>query len=270
MNKAAKAFMDRVQEKTGHPVMLYSFGYFFVNHVDKNLGYPVWYARYANSPIGADLKELALWQHTDSGTAGGLHPIDLNTTGGRWGFWDADDPKPVIKPVSVKKPESKPKEISGVYIVEAGDTLSEIAAAHHMSTHDLAQLNGIEDVDVIHIGQRLNTKTPARKVAGHADKVYTVHSGDTLSALAIKLHTSQRELMRLNGIDNANVLSIGQKLKYNGKQEPTVHKTMHKVVSGDTVSELAHEYGSTLAQIKSWNHLNDNYTIYAGQSLRVK
>jgi GH25 family lysozyme M1 (1,4-beta-N-acetylmuramidase) len=44
----------------------------------------------------------------------------------------------------------------------------------------------------------------------------------------------------------------------------------HKVVSGDTVSKLASKYGSTLAQIKTWNDLDSKYTIYAGKSIRVK
>jgi GH25 family lysozyme M1 (1,4-beta-N-acetylmuramidase) len=44
----------------------------------------------------------------------------------------------------------------------------------------------------------------------------------------------------------------------------------HTVVSGDTVSALAVHYGSTVAQIKSWNNLDANYTIYVGKSIRVK
>lgn len=44
----------------------------------------------------------------------------------------------------------------------------------------------------------------------------------------------------------------------------------HTVLAGDTVYSLSREYGSTIAQIKSWNHLDDDYTIYVGQILRVK
>ncbi|XKE73671.1 LysM peptidoglycan-binding domain-containing protein [Cytobacillus kochii] len=39
---------------------------------------------------------------------------------------------------------------------------------------------------------------------------------------------------------------------------------------GETVSELAKKYGSTIKQIKNWNDLDNNYTIYVGESLRVK
>ncbi|MGE8203977.1 N-acetylmuramoyl-L-alanine amidase [Heyndrickxia sp. NPDC080065] len=44
----------------------------------------------------------------------------------------------------------------------------------------------------------------------------------------------------------------------------------HTVVSGDTVYSLSRQYGSTIDQIKTWNNLDDNYTIYVGQVLRVK
>lgn len=46
--------------------------------------------------------------------------------------------------------------------------------------------------------------------------------------------------------------------------------TYYKVVSGDTASAIAKKFGVTLAQLKQWNDLNANYTIYAGESIRVK
>ncbi len=44
----------------------------------------------------------------------------------------------------------------------------------------------------------------------------------------------------------------------------------HTVVSGDTVYSLSQRYGSTVQQIKDWNGLDANFTIYVGQVLRVK
>jgi N-acetylmuramoyl-L-alanine amidase len=44
----------------------------------------------------------------------------------------------------------------------------------------------------------------------------------------------------------------------------------HTVVSGDTVYALSRTYGSTVQQIRDWNNLDANYTIYVGQRLRVK
>lgn len=58
----------------------------------------------------------------------------------------------------------------------------------------------------------------------------------------------------------------------NNKQQHTVAPQVvnHEVQPGDTVSKLAKQYGSTLAQIKTWNSLDKNYTIFAGKKIRVK
>ncbi len=55
---------------------------------------------------------------------------------------------------------------------------------------------------------------------------------------------------------------------FNLKKKSTV--VYHTVVSGDTVYSLSRKYGSTVAQIKNWNGLDDDYTIIVGQRLRVK
>ncbi|GIN38441.1 N-acetylmuramoyl-L-alanine amidase [Heyndrickxia oleronia] len=46
--------------------------------------------------------------------------------------------------------------------------------------------------------------------------------------------------------------------------------TYHTVVAGDTVYSLSRQYGSTIQQIRDWNGLDANYTIYVGQVLRVR
>ncbi|QUG41564.1 LysM peptidoglycan-binding domain-containing protein [Psychrobacillus sp. INOP01] len=50
------------------------------------------------------------------------------------------------------------------------------------------------------------------------------------------------------------------------KKSRTVY---HTVVSGDTVYSLSQRYGGTAQQIKDWNGLDANYTIFIGQVLRL-
>ena len=45
---------------------------------------------------------------------------------------------------------------------------------------------------------------------------YTVHSGDTLSAIATRYHTSVSALAKLNHISNPNRISVGQVIKLPG------------------------------------------------------
>lgn len=56
----------------------------------------------------------------------------------------------------------------------------------------------------------------------------------------------------------------------NVKAKPKGEYKTHEVVPGDTVSKLAAKYGSTIQQIKDWNKLDKNYTIYAGKTIRVR
>jgi LysM repeat protein len=86
---------------------------------------------------------------------------------------------------------------------------------------------------------------------------------------------STSALASINGIRNPNVIRAGQVLKISGassKVTTTISAkvTYHKVVRGETVSELAKRFGSSIANIKAWNHLNSRCTIYVNQNLRVK
>lgn len=109
---------------------------------------------------------------------------------------------------TVAKPQPKPA--GKTYTVKSGDTLSEIAAKHGMTTNALANLNGIKNANLIYPGQVLSVTGTAKS----ADKVYTVKSGDVLSVIAQKLGVSVSHLTSKNGIKNANLIHPGQKLKY--------------------------------------------------------
>jgi LysM repeat protein len=108
----------------------------------------------------------------------------------------------------------------GTYIVRAGDTLSSIAARYGVSTKTLARSNGIANVNLIYLGQRLvvpgagSAPAPAKRSAPAAATggVYIVRSGDTLGKIAARYGTSVSALMRANGIANPNRIWVGQRL----------------------------------------------------------
>ncbi len=83
------------------------------------------------------------------------------------------------------------------YTVQAGDTLSAIAAKYGTTYQELAALNGISDPNVIHVGQVL-------KVSGSAGgRTYTVQSGDTLWDIAqnqLGDGARFREIIAINGL----------------------------------------------------------------------
>ncbi|RID87040.1 LysM peptidoglycan-binding domain-containing protein [Peribacillus asahii] len=54
------------------------------------------------------------------------------------------------------------------------------------------------------------------------------------------------------------------------KKKKADDKEYHTVVKGDTVTKIAKKYGTTIVKIKSWNKLDDKYTVRIEQNLRVK
>lgn len=107
--------------------------------------------------------------------------------------------------------------------------------------------------------------------ASSIEKLHIVKAGDTLSEIAVKYGTTVAKLQQLNNLKNPNLIYVGQKIKVYGNSTNSTNSAKYHVVKpGDTVSELAVKYGSTIAQIKSWNKLDNKYTIYVGQKIRVK
>lgn len=94
---------------------------------------------------------------------------------------------------------------------------------------------------------------------------YTVKSGDTLSAIAKKHNTTVKQIADLNGIKNANLINVDQKLKLPGKatSKPATLKAGQKV----KVKKSAGKY-ATGQNIPSWVK-GSSYTIQQVKGDRV-
>ena len=104
-------------------------------------------------------------------------------------------------------------ETLATYLIQPGDTLSAIAASTGVSLERLVNFNSIKNPDIIIAGQTLSLTgaAPAGRVAGGAQ--YTVKDGDTLWNIARANGTSVDALVELNGLSNADQLTIGQVLR---------------------------------------------------------
>lgn len=91
------------------------------------------------------------------------------------------------------------------YYVQAGDTLSGIAAKFGTTVSALVQANGISNPNVIYVGQKI--------ILGGSSSVYTVKPGDTLSGIASAHGTTWQALAQKNGIANPNIIYVGQTIK---------------------------------------------------------
>lgn len=94
------------------------------------------------------------------------------------------------------------------YEVRKGDTLSEIAAQHGVTTRDMALANGISVRSTLRIGQRLVLPPGAAGTQTH----YTVRTGDTLDHIARRYGVELGQLITVNDIARPDRLRVGQEL----------------------------------------------------------
>ncbi|NLS45491.1 MAG: LysM peptidoglycan-binding domain-containing protein [Firmicutes bacterium] len=96
-----------------------------------------------------------------------------------------------------------------VYYVQPGDTLWAISTRQGITIYRLIQLNPNINPDMLRIGQTIIIQSNG---SIHENKNHIVEPGDTLWQIAVKYEVTLRDLMVTNGITDANVIWVGQKL----------------------------------------------------------
>ncbi|WP_349583086.1 LysM peptidoglycan-binding domain-containing protein [Leuconostoc citreum] len=112
--------------------------------------------------------------------------------------------------------------------VKSGDTLNQIARANGTTVDALVKANGINNPNLIFVGQQLQTEgtasaaqaKPAQAPATATNGAYTVKAGDTLYRIAAANGTSVATLVAANNIQNLNFISVGQVLNLSGNATP--------------------------------------------------
>lgn len=117
-------------------------------------------------------------------------------------------------------------------------------------------------VDMNYYYQELAAPAPS-------DTVYIVKSGDTLSEIAAKYHTTVSALASLNGISDPNKIYPGQKIKLNGKAAAPAH-TYYVVKAGDTLTKIAAKFKTSVSNLVKLNNIKNANLIYPGQKLKIK
>ena len=105
----------------------------------------------------------------------------------------------------------------------------------------------------------------------------TVKPGETLSEIADRLGISMKRLMELNGINKADHVEVGQKLKVPGRAGSSSRSSGGGAVAtgrltvreGDTLSEIAARQGMSLNQLIALNGLSKADHVEVGQTLKV-
>lgn len=96
----------------------------------------------------------------------------------------------------------------------------------------------------------------------------TVKPGDTLSDIAVRYGISVGELMRMNGLRDADHVEVGQSLQVPGPRV-VAGAGRHKVQSGDTLSAIAVRYQVSERALISLNNLPSADHVELGQTLKL-
>ena len=169
---------------------------------------------------GETLSEIAVAYGTDIETLrilNDLSDVDLVWVG-----------LPLTLPLDVSTDDAAAAEgdasvIPAQYVVQPGDTLSAIAAAHGMSLAQMAERNRISLSRPLYAGEVLALREPEHSKTNETvdatmpeivvvERVHVVQLREHLGTIAEAYTTSARKIAELNNLSNASLLTPGQEL----------------------------------------------------------
>ena len=96
-----------------------------------------------------------------------------------------------------------------------------------------------------------------------------VKRGETLSEIADRYGTTVNRLMEMNGLRNANDLWAGSRIKVPGNVYSGGGSGNYTVKAGETLSEIADRYGTSVDRLVQLNGLRDANDLWAGSRIQV-
>ncbi len=225
--------------------------------------------------------------------------VALNPGFNRWAS-DPDGPHRMLVPIdnadafeaALKSLAPEERMRYETHTVTAHETLAAIAKQYDTSAAVLAKVN---DLPGGHVTAGETLKIPSVSVqlpekvllaAARVDRpetdtgrkqrqiVYRVRAGETLNSIARRHGVPVSTLARLNNLSLGGTLTKGQRLiikasarRYRDEGLQSGRRTLYTVRRGDTVFSISRQFQVSAAQLKSWNGINKNHQIRAGQRL---
>ena len=232
--KIAIAFINKVRELSQKDVVVYSntydATYIFEGEVTE---YPLWVAQYdvSEPQDNGNWTSWVGWQYADDGEVNGINArVDMNRFTKEILLDDTSEIPNVENPN-----EGENNNGNGSGGNNGGD-------------NENGNNNGNED-----------NETGTRTII--------IRSGDTLSQIALDYNTTVRRLVELNNIENPNLIYTGESLIV-----PTTNSSIENIYivrSGDTLSQIALNFNTTVSAIANLNGITNVNLIYTGQRLII-
>ena len=197
-------------------------------------------------PQAVDLRRVAEWTGTTVDEIQSLNPeLRRLTTPVKYPDYEVKVPKGTADMLAAKLAEASPADFVTLkwYTAKKGDTLLTVGRRFSVSRTDIAEANNLSVKSRLHPGQSLMIpRTPATIVAARTER-------SAPTAVASRAINTKAD-------------------------EPTAAPSQHltqvtyRVKQGDTLSSIAEAFDTTVAKIKSWNHMSSN-TVRTGTRLKI-
>lgn len=102
-----------------------------------------------------------------------------------------------------------------------------------------------------------------------AQRFHTVKSGETLSAIARDYGTTVGDIMRLNGMNADSKLIVGERIQIPPSGKTILRGRTHTIQSGETLSAIAQQYGTTVGDIMRLNGMNADSKLVIGEVINI-
>lgn len=275
INQIALAFIQKVQELTKKQVIIYSDLYNSQNTFNSELSSQgeLWIAYYGNyknlENLDSSWNTFIGIQYTDEGNVSGINGnVDRDL------FTEEiflDDNSEIQQ---TENPNGNYNTEMIYYTVKRGDTLSKIASAYGTTVQEIANINGIQNVNLIYPGQVLriitNSNVPGSQSNSTGKTYYTIKRGDTLWGISKKYGVSVQNLVDWNNIQNSNLIYPGQRLILHGSYSSSDSGNIYYTVQrGDTLWRIARRYRTCPRRIARINGITNPNLIYPGQILKI-
>lgn len=295
-----KQVAQRIIERTGIPPVIYvqQSRLSAVKAIADELNCGLWVAQYANmdqtgyqaTPWNEGAYTCAIRQYSSAGRLSGYSGnLDLNKFYGDRNAWlKYCNPDGAHEDTGGSTTPSQPASPTGstldlvVGVMQGeygnGDARKAALGSRYDEVQDM--INHISSASAstlaseVKSGKYGNGETRKIALGSRYDEVQKIVNGSSKSVSAIADEVIAGKWG--NGNDRKNKLQAAG-YDYNAVQAEVNKKLgsgssaqYYTIQSGDTLSEIAQKYGTSISQLQSWNGIKNANVIYAGRKIRVK